>query len=473
MANSHTQGSRVMEKTHKRVVVVGGGFGGLQVARALAADDRVSLSVVDRQNHHLFQPLLYQVATAGLAPDEISIPIRAVLAGAKQTEVFLAEAHSVALQEREVKLADGRVLPYDYLVLAAGARSNYLGHDDWKDEAHGLKNLRDALRLKERILLIFEQAEHEPDPARRRALLTFVVVGGGPTGVELAGAVAELTRSVLCRDFRHLVSEDIRVVLVEKDGRLLVPFEARLAAKARDALVARGVEVRLHTEVTGVGSGWAALGDERVECGLILWAPGVEPVPLAARLGLATHKGKVVVDTQCAVPDHPEVFVIGDMAQMTPQAAPGQKAAPLPGLAAVAMQQGKYVGLQIRRELSGKQRTPFRYHDRGIMATVGRAYALAQTKHLRMTGLVAWFAWIFVHTYLMIGYRNRLLVLYDWFWAYVTMKRGSRIITWHEPGHTEALSPEAEHTGTRRIPRLRAQGTEQAADVPARERTRG
>jgi len=416
------------ERKRTRVVVVGGGFGGLQVARALAGRRDVELSLVDRENHHLFQPLLYQVATAGLSPDEIAVPIRAVLKGVAHTEVFLEEVESVTLAKRAVTLRSGRMLPYDYLVLAAGARTNYLGHDEWAEHAYGLKDLRDALRLKERILLTFEEAEHETDHERRRTLLTFVIVGGGPTGVELAGAVAELARSVLRQDFRHVAADDIQVVLVEMMDRLLAPFEPGLSERAKRALQLRGVDLRLGARVSQLGPGWVELDGERIACGLVCWAPGVKPVPLGERLGVPTHKGRVLVDATCSVPGYPEVFVIGDMAAQKLSPASDQEAF-LPGLAAVAMQQGKYVGRLIEKELAGARRAPFRYRDRGIMATVGRAYALAQTKHLRMSGLVAWLAWIFVHVYLMIGYRNRFLVLYEWFWAYLTMKRGSRILT--------------------------------------------
>jgi NADH dehydrogenase len=445
-----------------RVVVIGAGFGGLQVARALARDEHVQLAVVDRENHHLFQPLLYQVATAGLSPSEIAVPIRAVLGDAAHTEVFLAEALSADPARKEVTLRDGRVLSYDYLVVAAGAHTNYFGNEDWSQHAYGMKDLRDALRLKERILLIFEQAEHEPDPARKRRLLTFVVVGGGPTGVELAGAISELGRMILTQDFRHIGDHDIRVILVEMADRVLAPFDPKLSEQARRSLSELEVETRFHAKVSGIGPGWVQVGSERIECGLVCWAPGVEAVPLIQRLGLPVQHGKIVVDANCAVPGHPEVFVLGDMASFTPPSPPGARPnAPLPALAAVAMQQGKHVGALIRGELRGRPRRPFRYRDRGIMATIGRNRAVAQTRHLRLHGFLAWIAWIFIHVFLLIGFRNRVLVLYEWFWAYLLMKRGSRIMTRRDD------APAAEIT-----PRLPAEPGDERAPATEREGAR-
>jgi NADH dehydrogenase len=412
------------EDRRPHVVIVGGGFGGLQVARRLS-DRRARITLIDRENHHLFQPLLYQVATAALTAPDIAMPIRSILRGKRGAEVVLGEVAGVDLERRHVALAGGRRYRYDYLVLAAGARTNYFDNEHFIHHTYGLKDLRDALRLRERVLCTFELAELEADPARRRALLTFVVVGGGPTGVEMAGALAELGRHVLSRDFRHVQPGDVRVVLLEMLDRVLPMFHPELSRRAAEQLVELGVEVRIGTRVEDIDEGRVRTSAGDIPCGVALWAPGLRPVPLAASLGVPTRQGKVIVDPTLALPRHPEVFVIGDMAFCVPE---GARTA-LPGLAAVAMQQGKHVAATIDAELRGRARRPFRYRDRGIMATIGRARAVAERGRLRISGFIAWLAWLGVHLVLLVGFRNRVSVFLEWCWAYLTFRRGARIIT--------------------------------------------
>lgn len=419
------------EELH-RVVVIGGGFGGLQCARELAGEN-VKVTLVDRENHHLFQPLLYQVATAGLGPASIATPIRAVLRNADNVEVILGEAWEVDHERKELELRDGLRLPYDTLVVAAGAKTNYFGHDeDWKPHAHGLKDLRDAIRIRERVLLAFEEAEREPDPKRRAELLTFVVIGGGPTGVEMAGAISELGRLVLAGDFRRIHPEDIRVVLVEMADRVLTSFSEDLSNEAAEMLRELQVELHLGEAVVEVSDGAVHFdGEEPLKSSVIVWASGVRPVSFAERLGVTLDRqGRICVDGHCAVLDHPEIFAVGDIARFVPE---GEEW-PLPGLAPVAIQQGRFVAKQILRDRRHQPREVFEYFDKGQMATIGRARAVTETKRLSMAGLMAWFAWLFVHVLYLIGFRNRVTVIFDWFWQYVTFGRGSRLITArHDP----------------------------------------
>jgi len=407
-----------------QVVVVGGGFGGLNVAKALAGA-KVDVTIVDRENHHLFQPLLYQVATASLAPGSIAVPIRSVVSRQDNVRVVLAEAQRIEKDERLLRFRDGSSLPYDYLVVACGAKTTYFGHDEWAEHAHGLKDLRDAIRIRERVLLAFEAAEWEADDELRKGILTFVVIGGGPTGVEMAGAISELGRQVLVGDYRRVRRDDVRVVLVEMGARVLSAFDPDLSQSAQRQLEELGVEVRTATKVTDVTPAGVRLGDEWVEASVVVWAAGVTPVSFVSRLGVPLDRsGRIVVDEHCALPDHPEIFALGDVAAFVPE---GEERA-LPGVAPVAVQQGKHVARQIRRDLRGKARERFVYRDKGIMATIGRSRAVVQGS-IKLTGLLAWWAWGLIHVLYLIGFRNRFIVLFNWLWSYLTFKRGARLIT--------------------------------------------
>jgi NADH dehydrogenase len=410
--------------TKPHVVIIGGGFGGLKTARSLRRAN-VRITLIDKANHHLFQPLLYQVATAGMTAEEIAVPIRSVVRKQPNVQVLLGEVTRADLDKKVVYLSDGAEIAYDYLVVAAGARTNYFGHDDWAEHTVGLKSIEDAFEIRRRVLTAFEAAEREPDRAKRRALLTFVVIGGGPTGVELAGALSELTRAVLARDFRLVHAEDIRVMLLEAGPRLLAPFHESLSANAAEELQRLGVEVRLGTAVTDITPEGLRTASEDIPATLTCWAAGVAPQPLAQALGLATRRGLVEVTPDCSAPGRPEVFAIGDIASFIPEGS----TKPLPGLAPVAMQQGVHVARSIERSVRGEAREPFRYLDKGNMATIGKSRAVLEFKGLRMTGLLAWLAWIVVHIYYLIGFRNRAVVMFDWFWSYLTNRRGARLIT--------------------------------------------
>ena len=406
-----------------RIVIVGGGFGGLYAARALGRAP-VDVTVVDRTNHHVFQPLLYQVATASLSPSQIAYPIRGVLRHQRNTRVLLAEVAAIDAARRTVLLTDG-ALPYDYLVLAPGARHSYFGHAEWEPLAPGLKTLADALDIRGRILLAFERAERESDPERRRALLTFVVVGGGPTGVELAGAIGEIACNVMARDFRSFDSREAQTILVEAGPRILPAFPASLAAKAERSLERLCVEVRTGEPVTRMEPDAVWIGGDRVASATVLWAAGVAPSPLARSLGVPLDRaGRVVVNADLTIPGHPEVFVIGDLAACADAAG-----RPLPGLAPVAIQQGEYAARAIVAAVSGEARAPFHYHDKGTMATIGRNAAVVDLGRLRISGYPAWLLWCFIHILWLIGFRNRFLVMIEWAWAYVRFERSARLIT--------------------------------------------
>jgi NADH dehydrogenase len=395
-----------------RVVVIGAGFGGLAAARKLGGAP-VRLTVVDRRNHHLFQPLLYQVATAGLSPGDIAYPIRSIL-----------RKQAIDTARREVLLADG-TLPYDYLILAAGAGHAYFGHDEWEKYAPGLKTLEDALAIRRRILLAFEKAEREPDAAVRKELLTFVIVGGGPTGVELAGAIGEISRHVLVSDFRAIDPREARIVLVEGGPRILAAYSPKSSERAVEQLRARGVEVRTGTPVTGVSADGVSLGPETLRARTVIWAAGVAASPLAKSLDVALDRaGRVVVEPDLSIPRHSEVFVIGDLAAFL-----HQTGSPLPGLSPVAMQQGRCAAENIRRSLAGQPRRPFHYFDKGTLAVIGRASAVAEIAGLRLSGILAWLVWCFVHIFYLIGFRNRFIVMLEWAWAYASYQRGARLIT--------------------------------------------
>jgi NADH:quinone reductase (non-electrogenic) len=409
--------------TAPRVVIVGGGFGGLAAARALARAP-VEVTVVDRANHHLFQPLLYQVATATLSPGDIAAPIRWVLSKQRNARVLLADVSAVDVAGRTIQTTAGEIA-YDYLVLAVGAGHAYFGHDEWSPVAPGLKTLDDALEIRRRVLLAFEAAEREADPQAQRRLLTFVIVGGGPTGVELAGALAEIARHTLPRDFRSIHTESARIVLVEAGPSILATFPETLRASARESLRKLGVDVRESSAVTGIDPGVVRIGSETIDAGTVLWAAGVAAAALVRTLGCPVDRvGRAIVEADCSIPGHPEVFVIGDAASFTHT---GGK--PLPGVAPVAQQQGRYVARTIVRTLGNEPRAPFRYRDHGNMAVIGRGYGIADFGWLRLSGVIAWLGWLFIHILNLVGFRNRFAVLGEWGWAYLTQQRRVRLIT--------------------------------------------
>jgi len=405
------------------VVIVGGGFGGLYAARALAGRP-VRVTLLDRRNHHLFQPLLYQVATAALNPSDIAVPLRSILRRSTNVTVLLANVERVDLTSRRVALDRGEI-GYDALVLAAGASHSYFGHDEWEVLAPGLKTLEDALEIRRRVLLAYEAAERESDGAEQQALLTFVVIGGGPTGVELAGALGEISRRTISRDFRVIDPTKARIVLLEGAPRILTTFPESLSLSAQDALRRIGVEVRTKAIVTRVTADAVWLGGEQIRARTVLWAAGVAAAPLTRNLDAPLDRsGRVLVEPDLSIPGHPETFAIGDMCAFL-----HQTGAPLPGVAPVAIQQGRAVADNVLRRLRGEPTRPFRYRDKGSMATIGRAAAVAVVGRLKLSGLPAWLAWLLVHIVFLIGFRNRLLVLFEWAWAYLTWHRGARLIT--------------------------------------------
>lgn len=404
------------------VVIIGAGFGGLQTALRLG-NAPVQVTVIDRNNHHLFQPLLYQVATAGLSPAQISAPIRGVLRRQRNTEIMLAEVTGVDVKGQRVLLGD-RSLPYDYLVIATGARHSYFGHDQWECYAPSLKSVPDATAIRRRVLLAFEQAELESDPDRRTALLTFVIVGAGPTGVEMAGAIAELAHHALVSDFRYIDPHATRILLVEAGPRILPAFSPRLAARAQHKLERLGVEVRAGQAVEQVDAAGVVIAGQRVSARTVIWAAGVTASPAGGWLDAPTDRaGRVIVESDLTVPGHPEIFVIGDTASASHD---GQ---PLPGVASVAMQEGRYVARAIRARVAGAPPVPpFRYRDKGNLATVGRSYAIAHIWHLELSGYIAWLIWMAVHIAYLIGFQNRFLVMFQWAWVYLTRQQSARLI---------------------------------------------
>ena len=407
------------------VVIVGAGFAGLAAAKRLgkASGD---VTVIDPRNHHLFQPLLYQVATAALSPADIAAPIRATLRPYRNVEVHLDEVIGVDPAARRVITKGDSGQNYDYLILATGSTYAYFGHEDWPRFAPGLKSVEDATAIRRRLLLAFERAESIGDPALRERLLTFVLIGGGPTGVELAGAIAELAKATLARDFRHIDPRAARIVLVEAGPRLLPDFPEKLGAYAASALARMGVEVRLETMVEHLDEQGVIAGDERIPAATVIWSAGVRATPVGQWLGVGTAgNGAVRVAPDLSVPAFPEVFVLGDAALV-----PGPDGAPLPGLAAVAEQQGRYVGALIAARVEKRADPgPFVYRDRGTMATIGRSAAVADFGAFQMTGHIAWLLWGLVHIYLLIGFRNRLAVFVNWMWSWLTYGRGARLIT--------------------------------------------
>jgi NADH:quinone reductase (non-electrogenic) len=412
--------------TRPHVVVVGAGFGGLEAARRLK-NAPVDVTVIDRNNYHLFQPLLYQVATAGLSAGDIAEPIRSILRKNKNTEVLMAEVTGIDLERRKVFLPD-RSISFDYLILAPGARYNYFGHDDWKEIAPGLKTVEDALEIRRKILLAFEKAEMESDPEKRRAFLNFVIVGGGPTGVEMAGAIAELAHKALAMDFRSMDPASARILLVEAAPRLLLSFPEDLAERATRALQHLGVEIRTNSPVEKIDTDGVWMKGEFIPAKTVLWAAGVIISPLVKALQCELDKaGRVSVAPDLSLPGHPRVFVIGDAARVL------QDGTTLPGLAPVALQEGRYAARLIEnREKGRKTLPPFRYFDKGQLATVGRAFAVAQFGKTKLAGFFAWLVWLFVHIFFLIGLQNRILVFIQWAWAYFTFERGSRIVILEE-----------------------------------------
>jgi NADH dehydrogenase len=409
--------------TSPRVVIVGAGFGGLTAAKALAGGP-FDVTVIDQHNYHLFQPLLYQVATAGLSPAEIASPIRGILSRERNVNVMLGKVSGIDTARREV-LAEGRRIPYDTLILATGAQHAYFGHDDWAAHAPGLKTIDDATYIRRRILLAFEKAETEPDAAERARLLNFVIVGGGPTGVEMAGAIAELANRALAADFRSIDPRAARVILVEAAPRLLTPFDPSLSEVAKKSLEQLGVEVRVGAAVTALDAEGVSIGADRIEARTVIWGAGVIASPAGIWLGAqADRAGRVKVAPDLSVPGHPDIFVIGDTALAT-----AEDGTPLPGVAPVAKQQGQYVaGLLIARQ-KGQSVKPFRYRDFGSLATIGRSRAVVQMGRLKISGFIAWLFWCVAHIYFLIGFRNRLVVATNWLWNYLTFQRGTRLIT--------------------------------------------
>ena len=439
---------------HPRVVIVGAGFGGLSAAKQLAGTP-FDVTVVDQHNYHLFQPLLYQVATAALSPADIASPIRGILRRQQNVNVILAKVSGVDVARKEI-IAEGRRVPFDYLVLATGAEHAYFGHESWASYAPGLKTIDDATYLRRRILLAFERAETEPDPDERRRLLNFVVVGGGPTGVEMAGAIAELAKRALAADFRAIDPRAARVILIEAAPRLLTPFDPSLSEAARTSLVQLGVEVRLGAGVTECDGSGVTVGRERIETRTIMWAAGVKASPAAEWLGVeGDSAGRVTVAPDLSVPGHPDIFVIGDVAL-----AAGEDGKPLPGVAPVAKQQGQYVAKALIARARGKTLPPFRYRDYGTLATIGRKRAVAQLGRVKLSGFLAWVLWSVAHIYYLIGFRNRLVVAMNWAWSYLTFQRGTRLITgitgsriedvMHTPAATGHDAPSRESATTAR-----------------------
>ncbi|HEV7366410.1 MAG TPA: NAD(P)/FAD-dependent oxidoreductase [Gemmatimonadales bacterium] len=414
--------------TTPQVVIIGGGFGGLYAARGLARA-AVHVTLVDRRNHHLFQPMLYQVATAALNPSDIAAPIRSVLRKQKNTEVLLAEVSSIDTRNRRVAFTDGSDITYDYLVVATGARHSYFGHDNWEPLAPGLKSLEDAVEIRQRVLLAFELAEREPDPVRRHAYLTFVVVGGGPTGVEMAGAVAELRRYALRRDFRRIDPGEATVMLLEGGPRLLPSYPPSLSDKAKLDLRRLGVEVRTETMVTDIRPGLVVAAGWTIPSQTVIWAAGNVASPILRSLDTPLDKiGRAIVEPDCTIPHRPEVFVLGDAALFT-----HQEGGPLPGVSPVAIQMGEYTARTIQGDLAGEPRRAFHYWDKGQLAVIGRGRAVADIWKLHFGGLLAWLIWTFVHIFFLIGFRNRVMVMLQWAWSYLTYGRGARLITSETP----------------------------------------
>jgi NADH:ubiquinone reductase (H+-translocating) len=438
-----------MTNAQPRIVIVGGGFGGLNVAQALA-ERPVQVTLVDRRNHHLFQPLLYQVATAALNASDIAIPIRRILRSQKNVEVLLAEARSVEFSENRLLLDEGS-LTYDYLVVATGARHSYFGRDEWMPVAPGLKSIGDALEIRRRVLSAFEQAEREPDEERREAWLTFVVVGAGPTGVELSGALCEIAQHALARDFRRINPAQAKVILLEGSDRVLPPYVPELSEKARRQLVRLGVDVRTGQRVTGIDGDGVQVGEERIPTRTVLWAAGVMGSGFGRALAVPLDRaGRIIVESDLRIAGHPNVFAIGDGACLM------QDGAPVPGVAPAAVQEAQHTAKNILRAVQGEALQPFRYRNKGSLATVGRTAAVADFGKLKLSGPLAWFAWLVLHLMFLVGFRNRVIVLFQWLWSFVSYDRGARLIT--GPLTRDPEQPRAERRSVQAKPA--AQGAE-------------
>lgn len=418
-----------------RVVIIGGGFGGLYAARALRRAS-VEVTLIDRKNHHVFQPLLYQVATAALNPSDIARPIRRILRQQDNVQVVLDEVVSVQTDEKKV-LTRGGEFEYDFLIVSAGVTHAYFGREEWRPFAPGLKTIEDALEIRRRILIAYEEAEKETELEAQKAWLTFVIVGAGPTGVELAGALAEISRHALAREFRHFDPRAARVILVEGLSRVLPTFDQRTSASAERQLRRLGVEVLTGTPVSEVNDKGVSLGEERIPARTVLWAAGVIASPIAKSLKIPLDKaGRVLVDEDLTIPGRDEVFVIGDLAALK------QDGKPIPGVAQAAMQEAAHTASNIERAITGLPLEPFRYRDKGMLAAIGRAAAVADLPRLKLSGFIAWIAWLVIHIYFLIGFRNRLLVLFEWAWAYITYERGARLITDPEVVTRKQRAPE-------------------------------
>lgn len=405
-----------------RVVIIGGGFAGLNAALSLA-EAPLRVTLIDRRNHHLFQPLLYQVATAGLSPSDIASPIRRILRNQQNADVLLADAKSIDLPAKSVQLDNGAI-PYDYLIVATGARHSYFGHDEWEKVAPGLKSIGDALEIRKRILSAFEMAERESDPEARTAWLTFVIIGAGPTGVELAGALCEIAHHALAADFRHIDPKEAQIILLEGEDRVLPPYPRDLSEKARQQLVRLGVAVRLGERVTQIDEQGVNVGELRIPARTVLWAAGVQGSRLGRELGAPHDKaGRVLVEPDLSVTGNPQVFVVGDIASLKID---GKL---VPGVAPAAIQEGKHAAANVLRLVAGKPTEKFVYVDKGSLATIGRSAAVADLGKIKLSGAIAWLAWLFIHLIFLIGFRNRLLVLIQWAWSFVSYDRGARLIT--------------------------------------------
>jgi NADH dehydrogenase len=417
-----SSGSKIMVDNVPRVLIIGGGFAGLNAAKAFAWAP-VRITLIDRRNHHLFQPLLYQVATAALNPSDIATPIRRVMRKQANVEVLLAEVTAIDLAANTAHL-DEELFKYDYLIVATGARHSYFGHDEWAQFAPGLKSIGDALEIRRRILTAFEAAERETDPERRRAWLTFVVVGAGPTGVELSGAICEIARHALARDFRHIDPKQAHVILLEGSNRVLPPYVAELSAKARTQLERLGVDVRTECLVTAIDADGVTMGDQRIAAHTVVWAAGVAGSRLGRSLGVPLDRaGRVIVEPDLTVPGHDNAYVIGDLASLK------QDGKPIPAVAPAAIQEGKHAAANILRSIRGQARLPFQYRDRGSLATIGRSAAVADLGWIKLSGPLAWMAWLFIHVMFLIGFRNRMIVMFQWVWSFFSYDRGARLIT--------------------------------------------
>jgi NADH dehydrogenase len=406
-----------------RVVIIGAGFGGLEAAKKLCDED-VQVMIVDRTNYHLFQPLLYQVATAALSPADIAAPVRAIVSKCGNMEVVLEEVRSIDPTAKKIQLADGE-LSYDFLILATGARHSYFGHPEWEKLAPGLKSLEDAVEIRRRIFMAFEYAERTTDEAARKAAMTFVIIGGGPTGVEMAGAIAEIARYSISRDFRHIDPSQARIILVESEPLVLASFPADLRVSAMKQLKDLGVEVRTGVHATNLSDTGLQVGDEFIPCRVKIWAAGNNASPLGRSLGVPVDKvGRVLVNDDLSVPGFPEIQVVGDLANF-----PHQGGKPLPGVSPVAMQQGRHAARNILATLAGRKPQRFWYWDKGSMATIGRNKAVADLNFVHFSGFPAWLVWLFIHVLFLVGFRNRFVVLFQWAWAYLSFNKGARLIT--------------------------------------------